>query len=135
MTEINTHTSAIARDFYVRSNIAATVLLARQAFAGGAPVTLPGPGLPAAEPEPWGLDHPDGPQVARARWTPVERQYLAQLYQRLAGPDTMHRIFSLCLKEVKKDPAARRIFHARHVATTDRLKNGLGRCVNDEEQA
>ena len=124
ITEVNTHTSAIAREHYVRTNLSRTVHLARQAFAGGAEVAAPTP-APAATPEVWGVDHPDGASVERAMWTVAEKQYLLKVYTRLYNDSTKNRIFSLCLKAVRADPATRAIFHVRHVASTDRLKSGL----------
>ncbi len=124
VTTVNTHSSAITRDHYVRTDLSRTVLLAREAFAGGQAVPV-NPPAPTAQPEEWGSNHPDRSDVLRARWTIQERQYLARVYNELIRPETRHRIMALCLKHIKQDPASRPIFHVRHIMSTDRLKPGL----------
>lgn len=127
---VNTHSSSITRDHYVRTELARTVQLAKEAFAGGEAVPST-PQSPPPQPEVWGVDHPDGPDVQRARWTVAEKQYLRRIYEELFTDATKHRILSLCLRHIKADASSRAIFHVRHVMSTDRLKAGL--TVVDEE--
>ena len=124
VTAVNTHSSVIANDHYVRTELGRTVQLAKEAFAGGIAVPAASP-LPPPLPEVWGADHPDGPDVQRARWTAAEKQYLKQVHAALLTAATKPRILSLCLRRIREDPCARAIFHVRHVMSTDRLKAGL----------
>lgn len=78
----------------------------------------------------WGSEHPMYQSDAkRIPFSTEENKYLTRLVQehkREYGEEALPSTFtSRCLRKIKSDPNALKIFHLRHVLFPDRLRNGL----------
>lgn len=136
INSINGHSSIIANEYYVRTDMDAIVARGRAAMgepsSGAAPLlhcdARSPPSTPAYPVDEWGLDHPDRYKTeGKARWTAEETDYLLAVADHLQserGGHSYSRIMSDCLKRIKEDPSTRRIFHQRHIMSTDRLRAG-----------
>ena len=123
------HGDKTAKDFYVRTNAAADVALAREAFGMEALPDLDMEADQQLEVEEWGTDHPDQKSAGRARWTPEETEYLQALADELLEENSRlyaDRLMSTCLRRIRADNSGytRKIFHARHVYDSSRLRGG-----------
>lgn len=81
----------------------------------------------------WGQDHPSSPEANKAVWSPAELKYIkrfAKAYQR-RYPEGQ-RLVKDMLEQIRGDEAAHRIFHARHVLKSDRLRTGVNRASIDD---
>jgi hypothetical protein len=76
---------------------------------------------------PWGTAHPvpNTPNLKRAEWTDDEVAYIGKWCD-AETQQFPHRtnVVAACLKHIKLDRAAVRIFHALHVTDSARLRNG-----------
>lgn len=75
----------------------------------------------------WGTEHPSyGSTKLKIPWSKGELNHLGKLVKDTlaSDPDIKGRIYSFCLKKLRKDPAALPIFHKNHVLNSDRLKTG-----------
>jgi hypothetical protein len=127
--EVNGHSQAIAKEFYVTNQFETTTRLAAEAYGLASLVPSMGPIAPL-EVEQWGIDHPDRSVIndkSRARWTPQEKEYLLAVADDIiceCGGVAPERLMKNCLQRIKEDQSTRRIFHKRHIMTTDRLRTG-----------
>ena len=137
--EVNGHSQAIAKEYYVANQFETTTRLAADAYGLASVVPSIGPIAPL-EVEQWGIDHPDRSIThdnSRARWTSEEKDYLLAVADDIiseCGGTAPARLMSSCLKRIKEDQSTRRIFHRRHIMTTDRLRTGY-RQARDEASA
>jgi hypothetical protein len=137
--EVNGHSQAIATEYYVANQFETTTRLAADAYGLASVVPSIGPIAPL-EVEQWGIDHPDRSIThdnSRARWTSEEKDYLLAVADDIiseCGGTAPARLMSSCLKRIKEDQSTRRIFHRRHIMTTDRLRTGY-RQARDEASA
>ncbi len=120
------HSNATAHDYYVRMDMDVTVQNARRAYGMTAVLGE----LEEAQPyvvEEWGTEHPDRYQTGRCRWTHDEIDYLDSLANAILAENRAlyaGRLMSECLRRIRADPETRRIFHARHVFDSARLRGG-----------
>ena len=134
--EVNGHTQAIAKEYYVANQFESTTRLAADAYGLASVVPSIGPIAPL-EVEQWGIDHPDrsiAHDNSRARWTSEEKDYLLAAADDIiteCGGIAPARLMKNCLVRIKEDQSTRRIFHKRHIMTTDRLRTGY-RQARDE---
>ena len=74
----------------------------------------------------WGSEHPSYGMVGRQiLWSTAELNYVGEFITNLldANPRAPN-VYSQCLKHIKLDVAATAVFHAHHVVSSDRVKNG-----------
>lgn len=132
---INGHSSQVTQDYYVREDRAREVTLARNAFNAitlqDSPAEGEAPLFPKATERDvhqalvWGLDHPDGPERKKARWTDAEVRYIGNWCEQQLRINPHHgTLAAACLKHIMADPAAQRIFHEIHVLDSARLRHG-----------
>ena len=127
--EVNGHSQAIAKEYYVANQFETTTRLAADAYGLASVVPSIGPIAPL-EVEQWGIDHPDrsiAHDNSRARWTSEEKDYLLAAADDIiteCGGIAPARLMKNCLVRIKEDQSTRRIFHKRHIMTTDRLRTG-----------
>ena len=75
----------------------------------------------------WGTEHPSyGSAKLKIPWSKAELNHLGKLVKETlaSDPDIKGRIYSFCLKKLRRDPAALPIYHKNHVLNSDRLKTG-----------
>lgn len=77
----------------------------------------------------WGEDHPDRgcASTGHARWTPDEKSYVIQW---LDKQEHGSQLSVRCLRAIRADPNARRIFHPRHILDSTRLRDCIRRCLD-----
>ena len=131
---INGHNSSTAHHTYIRDSRARDVNLGREVFSrisGNPPPDLSCYQSPAPPTyAPWGAQHPDLGRDGKAKWTEEEIQFLEDwsINDRNVA-STFHsntnNKYSRCLKAVKADLAAVKIFHPRHVADSTRIRGGF----------
>ena len=126
--DVNGHSGTVANEFYVRNEARNVAMQASGAFGLSGLVPSMGPVAPM-EVEQWGLDHPDRAITSdrRARWTTEERDYLHAVIDAITserGGAHHPRLMAACLRRIKEDKSTRRIFHKRHIMSTDRLRAG-----------
>ena len=127
------HGDKTAKDYYVRTNAATDVSLARQAF--GMTPALDNLDVEADHPimvDAWGTEHPDRLCAGRARWTHDEVDYLQELADGLMQENAAlyaDRLMAVCLQRIRADTTGqtRKIFHSRHVYDSARLRGGFRR--------
>lgn len=87
----------------------------------------------------WGIDHPNygihPTSKQRAKFSKAELIYLANwiLKNQQEAYHEYNPVYR-CLTSIRKDTAALRIFHKRHILKSDRLRPGYIRCFNKLKQ-
>lgn len=116
---VSGHSGSTADEYYVRTDMAANVARARNAFGLPAvlPITADLPVVPLPVVDVWGVNHPDRDKTeGRAEWTVEEKDYLADLMTQIQGEHSHAyegQIMSECLRRIRADRASRLIFHPR----------------------
>ena len=76
----------------------------------------------------WGVSHPHYGKTGRAiPWSSAELNYVGQFISEHMHKHPQERtVYALCHRKIHQDhPYATEIFHAHHILTTDRVKNGF----------
>jgi len=86
------------------------------------------------QPANWGVDHPHK-KPGKAPWTEAEKAYVGLWVEEHAekhGEEAQN--VAQCLKFIRHDPHAIRIFHANHVVDCTRLRHGWRQYLKDKAQ-
>ena len=86
------------------------------------------------QPASWGADHPHK-KTGKAPWTEAEKAYVGLWVEEHAekhGEEAQN--VAQCLKFIRNDPHALRIFHANHVVDCTRLRHGWRQYLKDKVQ-
>jgi hypothetical protein len=127
VSNLNGHSSAITKNYYVLQSRTQDVQHAMRAFEKAREENLP-----AQEDNSlrsykinWGTNHPQysiNDPSAHIKWSEDEIAYISAFVERTTEMDK-----SICmrlLRQVKSDPGAIEIFHVNHVTDTQKIRNG-----------
>ena len=156
VSSLNGHSSAVVKNYYLKSRTAKDVENARAAVKSFAQPSdtenillnrlqeingdgkndddiLFGENLNLPEYTEWGAEHPDynKPVGSKARWTKTELSYIYKAAKDIlrSYPDKTNIVARILIK-IKSDPLAQPIFHSRHVLRSGRLRFGYQQIVD-----